>query len=104
MLKVLSPMSVAVIGASGNKEKVGYAVLNNLLKSKLKVYPVNPNEKAILGIKCFGKVTDIKGPVDVRVIAVPAAIVPVVLNECGLKKVKEVMLLALASRSRQPSW
>ncbi|MFA5405921.1 MAG: CoA-binding protein [Candidatus Nanoarchaeia archaeon] len=94
MFKILSPSSIAVIGASSDKSKVGYAVFNNLLKSKLKVYPINPNARSVLGVKCYDKVTNIKGVVDVAVIAVPAKVVPLVINECGLKGVKEVIIIS----------
>lgn len=89
-----NPGSVAIIGASRDEKSVGCAVLKNVLKSKIKVFPINPNAKAILGVKCYSKIAEIRSIVDLAVIVVPARIVPSVLNECGLKEVKNIVIIS----------
>ncbi len=51
------PKSVAVIGASKNTTKIGHAALKNILISdyECKIYPINPKEEEILGLKCYKK-------------------------------------------------
>jgi len=44
---------VAVIGASSNKKKFGYIILDHLIKKGYNAVPVNPKAGEILGIKCF---------------------------------------------------
>lgn len=70
---LLYPKSVAVIGASRNPEKVGYAVLANLVNGGFKgaIVPVNPEAKEILGLKCHPSLGDYKGPIELSVIVVP---------------------------------
>jgi len=90
------PKSIAVIGASKDSRKIGHAALKNILISdyECKIYPVNPKEKEILGIKCYNKVTQIPEPVDLVLISVPAKIVPTVLKECAEKKVHNVIIIS----------
>ncbi|WP_207231408.1 acetate--CoA ligase family protein [Methanofollis fontis] len=75
--------SVAVIGASADPTKVGYSVLRNLLSFNGAVYPVNPKRGRILGLQAYPSVLSIGSAIDCAVIAVPAPIVPAVLEECG---------------------
>ena len=58
--------TIAVIGASANKERDSYIVMNNLIKNGYKVFPVNPNEKGnlILGQECYADIEDIKRRID----------------------------------------
>ena len=56
MEKFFNPKSVAVIGASGKKGKIGYEILYNIMKSGIEVYPINPRRKEILGKKCYTSV------------------------------------------------
>ena len=94
--KILNAESVAIIGASKKETKRGYQTIRTLLDEKYegKIYPVNPKEKSILGIKCYPKVADIDGPVDVALVATPARSLPAVLEDCGKKGVKGAVVLA----------
>lgn len=91
-----SPKNVAIIGASHVKGKIGYTILENLIRIKYegKVFPVNPNVDEILGLKVFPSVKKIPDDIDLAVIAVPAKIVPKVLKECVEKKVKGVIIVS----------
>lgn len=90
---LLKPESFAVIGASRDKKKVGHAVFRNLYKTGT-AYPVNPNIKSVLGVKCVKSVLDIKELVSHAVIAVPAPIVPQVIKECGMAGVKYAIIIS----------
>jgi acetyl coenzyme A synthetase (ADP forming)-like protein len=80
---IFYPQSIAVIGASSDPKKVGYAVFRNLLPFPGRLYPVNPGHTEILGRPAFARVGDIPGTVDAAVIAVPAPAVPGVVEELG---------------------
>jgi len=94
--QILNAESVAIVGASKNETKRGYQTIRTLLDEKYegKIYPVNPKEKSILGFKCYKKVADIEGPVDVALVATPAGSLPAVLEDCGQKGVKGAVVLA----------
>ena len=89
----ISPKSVALIGASHKKGKVGNAIAKNLLKFRNSFF-VNPTLKILLGKKCYSSVLEITFPIDLAVIAVKADIVPAVLEECGKKKIKEAIIIS----------
>lgn len=95
---LLSPSSIAVIGASRDPGKIGYAVLRNLLAFPGPLYPVNPGVKEIFGKKVFPSVLDIPGSLDAAVIAIPARGVPGVLEELGKKGVKLAIILSSGFR------
>ncbi len=94
--KVLEPDSIAVIGASSNREKWGYRILDNIISGGYsgEVYPVNPNEDEVLGMSCYPSVLDLPRRVDLGIIAVPAKIVPAVLEECGRKGVGGIVIVS----------
>ncbi|MBW1644366.1 MAG: acetate--CoA ligase family protein, partial [Deltaproteobacteria bacterium] len=58
------------------------------------IYPVNPKENSILGLKCFKNVNDIKDSVDMVLIATPARTIPFILEDCGKKGVSGAVILA----------
>lgn len=83
--RLFRPRSVAVVGASKTPGKIGHAVLVNLVASGFRgaIYPINPKEEEIEGLKAYPRVADVPGPVDVAVICVPAPAVNAVAEECG---------------------
>jgi acetyltransferase len=87
---------VAVIGASRDPSKIGSRILRNILSSGFRgaVYPVNPNASEVLGLRCYASVLDVPGPVDLAVVAVPAKLVPQVVEECGRKGVGAVAVIS----------
>lgn len=97
---VFYPRSVAVIGASADRSKFGGSFLNSLLSFgyKGKVYPVNPRETEILGMKTYKAVGEIPETVDFAVITVPASAVPAVVQECLDKGIKAAEILTAGFR------
>ncbi len=94
---MLQPKSVAIIGASANPDKVGHVIMQNYLNVGYsgRLYPVNIKaEGKILGYKAYKSVLDIKDRIDLAVIAVPAQIVPAVLEECGKAKVRSAVVVS----------
>ena len=95
LAKVFNPTSIAVIGASREPNKIGHVIVKNFVDGGFsgRIYPINPNAESILGLRSYKSVLDIKGGVDSAVIAVPAAAVPSVLEECGKKGIGGVVLI-----------
>lgn len=93
---LFNPKSIAVIGASKKKTKIGYAILNNIKNSGYQgnIYPINNKEKDILGYPCYKRVSDIKGNLEVAIIVVPENIVLDVATQCGEKKVKFLVVIS----------
>jgi acetyltransferase len=87
------PKGVAVVGATPEPYSSGRNLLVNLtLGYQGPVYPVNPKYDEILGFKCYPRVSDINGPLDLALILVPAQAVPQVLEECIIKGVRGAMI------------
>ena len=100
-LKTLfNPKSVAVIGASRNPKKIGHLIFKNIIEGGFtgSVYPVNPKAKKILGRPAFASVKDIKKPIDLIIIVIPAPIIPRVLEEAGQKRVKVAVIISAGFR------
>lgn len=93
---LLSPRSVAVIGAGRERHGVGHAVLRNLLAHDFNgpVHPVNPQAEHVGGVRAVPTIGDVDGPVDLAVVVVPAAEVPAVIEDCGRKGVKAVIVIS----------
>ena len=94
--KVLKAESVAIVGASRSVTKRGYQAIRILLQEKYggRIYPVNPKEDSVLGLRCYKSVSDIEGPVDLALITTPAKTIPALLKECGEKKVSGAVIVA----------
>ncbi|MFP3579417.1 GNAT family N-acetyltransferase [Arthrobacter sp. SIMBA_036] len=87
---LLSPSSVAVIGASRKWGSIGHQLLEHIIEGGFKgpVYAVNPEAFELAGMISFAKLSDIPGPVQLAIIAVPYGEVPKVVEDCigaGLK-------------------
>lgn len=90
MDKMFYPDSVAVVGASPGETNMGRNIVQNLVNWGYagKVYPVNPKGEDVLGLKAYGSVEEIPGPVDLVVAFVPARVVPGVMDEAARKGVR----------------
>lgn len=94
LTKIFEPSSIAVVGASNNDTKWGGRILKNILSGfKGSVYPVNPNEKDVQGLTSYSSVLDIQADVDMGIIAVPVKLVLQVVDECGKKGIKGLVVL-----------
>ncbi len=92
---ILSPASVAVIGAGQKAGSVGHQVLRNIVDGGFTgaVYAVNPHHDSILGIACVPQARDLPMGVDLAIIAVRAEQVPQVVRDCGERGVRGLLLL-----------
>jgi len=93
ILRLFHPRSIAVVGASTDAQLLP---LKTLLSGNYrgKIFPVNPNENKMLGLKVYRSVKDIPKQPDYAIILTPADIVPEVLKDCAEKKVPFAQILA----------
>ena len=93
--RLFNPESIAMIGASATPVKWGFIVLLNILKEGFKgeVYPVNPKLESILGVRCYPSLETIPGTVDLAIITTPAPTVSALIDECGRKGVRNVIVI-----------
>ncbi len=98
-----TPNAIAVIGASTSPEKLGYAVLDNLVNGGFLtedrfVYPINPKADEILGLKAYADVNQVPGAIDLAVIVIPYPVVPEALRTCGEKGIPSVIIISAGFR------
>jgi acyl-CoA synthetase (NDP forming) len=94
--KFFNPDSVAIVGASRNPMRINRNLVANLLSLGYggRVYPVNPKEKEIMGLKAYPSVKDIHETVDLAVIGVSHHSTLPVLKDCVDKGIQRVTMIA----------
>jgi acetyl coenzyme A synthetase (ADP forming)-like protein len=81
---LLSPSSIAVVGASRDPASMSWALLHNLVAGGFTgpVYPINPHARSVHSLPCYRSVAELPEPPDLAVVLVPAPAVPAVVDEC----------------------
>ncbi|MEM4565411.1 MAG: acetate--CoA ligase family protein [Archaeoglobaceae archaeon] len=92
------PNTIALVGASAKKGSVGNVILKNLKKFGGKIYAINPNHTEIEGVECFPSVESLPEVVDLAIIATPARTVSEIVDECGRKGIKNVIVISAGFR------
>jgi acyl-CoA synthetase (NDP forming)/GNAT superfamily N-acetyltransferase len=92
---VLAPESVVVIGAGRKRGTVGRAIFDNIRTGGYagRLYVVNPRARQVSGEHCLSSVLDLPEPADLAVIAVPAAAVLDVAEQCGQRGVRSLVVI-----------
>ena len=85
---------IAILGASRTPGKIGNTIMKQLMGRNFDLYPVNPNADKILGFKCYESVIQIPAKVELAVIATPAETVPAILDQCGKKDIRHVVIVS----------
>ncbi|TAK16437.1 MAG: acyl-CoA synthetase [Nitrosarchaeum sp.] len=96
MESFFTPESVALVGASATPGKIGNSVLVALGKQdyKGKVYPINPKQESILGIKCYPSLDAINEKVDLVVVCIDLAECGPIMNTCANKGIHNVVIVS----------
>ena len=92
-----NPRSIAVIGASATPGRIGYEVLSSIKEGGYegKIFPISiKSEGSILGVEVHKSILDVPGPIDMAVFALSAKHAPGILEECGRKGVKGVVIIS----------
>ena len=102
--RLLKPGSVAVIGASRRRGTIGHQLFLNLLAGGFEgpVHPVNRAADHVASVPAVASVLDVPGEVDLAVVAVPAESVPGVVEQCGEKGVKGLIVVSNGFRETGP--
>ncbi|MFW5931079.1 MAG: acetate--CoA ligase family protein [Desulfosalsimonas sp.] len=93
---IFSPRSVAVLGASSTPGKVGHDIFANILRGEYTgtLYPVNPNARSILCVRCYESITAIPDSVDMAMIILPPKLALQAVQECVEKGVKGIVIVS----------
>jgi uncharacterized protein len=83
---------VAVIGASSDRRKFGNRAVRAFRQQGYIVIPINPHEAEVEGLKAYGSVLDVPGPIDMATVYVPPATGVRVMDEIAGKHIPEVWL------------
>ena len=93
---LLSPDSIAVIGASGDthtlRGRLTHALIGHGYQGR--VYPVTRSQSEVLGLRGYASVADLPEAADLAVILVPAAVVPRTLDECGQRGIRAAVVIS----------
>ncbi|BCT76013.1 GNAT family N-acetyltransferase [Sinomonas cyclohexanicum] len=94
VLGLLAPASIAVIGASRTWGTLGFQLLEHIVEGGFAgpVYAVNPEALELGGMMAYGRLSEVPGPVDLAIVAVPYEQVPGVVAECGAAGVKGAVI------------
>jgi len=89
------PASVAVVGASRQKGKVGNEIVAALVAGGFggPIYPVNPKAEEVEGLRCYSDLDAIGSVPDLVIIVVPAKVVPGVMRQAGRIGVKQAIII-----------
>ncbi len=101
---VFNPKSVAVVGASNKKGKLGWLYVHNVISGgwKGKIYPIHPKETDVQGYKAYPSVKDVPENIDLAVIVVPPIIVPAVMRDCAEKGVRAAVVITAGFKETGP--
>jgi len=94
--RLLNPESVAIIGVSENSSRIGGRLFKYICKHGYSGHLalVNPKYQEVNSVKCHPTISDVPGPVDCALIAVPEKNVLSVLNECAESRVGAAVIFS----------
>jgi len=100
LASLFAPESIVLFGASDRTDSVGGVVFKNLLTSgyKGRIYAVNPKRDEVQGQKAFPSLDDIEESVDLAVVATPASSIPGIVEACGERGIKMMLILSAGFR------
>lgn len=98
------PQSVAIVGASRHRGKVGYEILAGLIKAQYpgKIFPINPTSDEVQGLKAWPDLKSIGECPELVVIVVSAKHVLDAINECAQLGVKAVVIVSSGFKESGP--
>jgi acetyltransferase len=91
---LFKPRSIAIIGASSKELSIGNVILKNLVHYGYtgKIYPINPKEPEVRGIKAYPTIFDVPDAIDLAHVIIPSKFVPQIIEDCGKKGIKSVII------------
>ena len=94
--EIMSPKSIAIVGASDNKGRIGGRPLAHMIEQKFSggIFPINPNRDTVQGLKAYSSLLDVKDDLDFVLVAVPSNIVVSVIEQAVKKKAKTALIFS----------
>lgn len=83
---------VAVIGASSIRRKYGNKAVRAFRQQGYDVFPVNPNEAEVEGLRTYASILDVPEPLDMVTFYVPPSVGVTIIDDVAKTGVKEVWL------------
>ena len=101
---LFTPGSIVQFGASDREDSVGGVVFKNLLSSGFKgpIYAINPKRDVVQGEPAFKSLEEIDGPIDLAVVATPAKSIPGIVQACGERGIRMMLILSAGFRETGP--
>ncbi len=92
---LFKPRTVAVIGASSQKGKIGFSIIKNMIESGYegKIYPINPKGGEVLNLPMHKSLENIESEIDLVTIVIPAKFVFDAVRSCAKKRVKFISII-----------
>ena len=84
--------TVAVVGASSDRNKFGNKALRAFVAEGYTVYAINPNEEAVEGLQTYASVLDVPVPIDMATVYVQPDIAEALLTEFEQKHIAEIWI------------
>jgi acyl-CoA synthetase (NDP forming)/GNAT superfamily N-acetyltransferase len=92
--RLLLPRTIAVVGASDDDGSIGQALWQHAsAAAKGEVFPVNPAHPTVGGRPAFARLQDVPADVNLAVVAVPAASLPTVIEDCIAARVRGAVII-----------
>ncbi|WP_074310528.1 bifunctional acetate--CoA ligase family protein/GNAT family N-acetyltransferase [Singulisphaera sp. GP187] len=93
---IFAPRTIAVVGATEQAGSVGRTILENLFRNPFgrTVFPVNPHRAEVLGVQAYPRLSDVPTPIDLAIVATPAAAVPEVIGDCASAGVRGAIVVS----------
>ncbi len=104
LTSLFTPGSVALFGASDRPDSVGGIVFKNLLSSGYegRIFAMNPKRDKVQGQKAYKSLDEIDEQIDLAVVATPAPSIPAIVEACGEKGIKMMLILSAGFREIGP--
>jgi len=98
--RMLNARSIAVVGASNDQGKLGYALLDAIRRSHYEgeLYPINPRAEQVQGLRAYPSLSDVPGRIELAVILIPAQYVAGVIEEAAAKGIEVAAILSAGFR------
>lgn len=102
--KIFKPKSIAVIGASETIGSAGYRIFRNLIGSGYEgvVFPVNSKRESVQGVQAYPSINEVPKIVDLAIIATPASVVCDVVEQCGIRGIKGILIISAGFKEIGP--
>ncbi len=94
--EIFAPQSVAIVGASPEPTRLGHSVLKNIVQHGFqgRIYPIHPSAQEVLDLSAYASVLDVPDSVDLAVIVIPAKYVLDVIDQCGQKGIRGLIVIS----------